>query len=50
MTTPTPQSGDTPAGFAFAVSAYLFWGFLPLYMKAIDHVPAIEIIAHRVLW
>ena len=50
MTTPAPQTGDTPAGFAFAVSAYLLWGFLPLYMKAIEHIPAVEIIAHRILW
>ncbi|MHA7889236.1 EamA family transporter RarD [Roseicyclus sp.] len=47
---PTPTTGDTPAGFAYAVSAYLIWGFLPLYMKAIAHIPAVEIIAHRVLW
>jgi chloramphenicol-sensitive protein RarD len=50
MTTPAPQSGDTRAGFAFAVMAYLMWGFLPLYMKALSHVPALEIIAHRILW
>jgi chloramphenicol-sensitive protein RarD len=47
---PTPKTGDTPAGFAYAASAYLIWGFLPLYMKAIAHIPAVEIIAHRVLW
>jgi chloramphenicol-sensitive protein RarD len=50
MTTPTPQTGDTPSGFAYATSAYLLWGFLPLYMKAIEHIPAVEIIAHRILW
>jgi chloramphenicol-sensitive protein RarD len=50
MTDPTPQTGDTPAGFAYAVAAYLLWGFLPLYMKAMAHIPAPEIIAHRVLW
>jgi chloramphenicol-sensitive protein RarD len=50
MTTPAPQSGDSAAGFGFAVSAYVLWGFLPLYMKALDHIPAVEIIAHRILW
>lgn len=50
MTTPAPQSGDTGAGFAYAVTAYLMWGFLPLYMKAITHIPPVEIIAHRILW
>jgi chloramphenicol-sensitive protein RarD len=41
---------DTGPGFAFAISAYLFWGFLPLYMKALAHVPPVEVVAHRVLW
>jgi chloramphenicol-sensitive protein RarD len=50
MTTPAPQSGDTPAGFAFAVSAYVLWGGLPIYMKAIEHIAPVEIIAHRILW
>ena len=50
MTTPTPQTGDTATGFAYAVGAYLMWGFLPLYMKAMDHIPPPEIIAHRILW
>ena len=50
MTPQTPTTGDTPAGVAYATSAYLLWGFLPLYMRAIDHIPAVEIIAHRILW
>ena len=44
------QSGDSPKGFAFALSAYFLWGFLPLFMKAIAHIPAPEIIAHRIIW
>jgi len=44
------RDGDTAAGFAYAVSAYLMWGFLPLYMKALSSVPAAEVVAHRVLW
>ena len=43
-------NGDTPAGLAFAVSAYVLWGFLPLYMKALDHVGPVEVVAHRVIW
>ncbi len=41
---------DTPRGLAFAVSAYVLWGFLPLYMKALDHVPPAEVVAHRIIW
>lgn len=44
------ETGDTISGFAFALGAYFLWGFLPLYMKALAHVPPVEVIAHRVLW
>ncbi len=37
-------------GFLFALSAYFLWGFLPLYMRAVDHIPALEVVAHRVIW
>jgi chloramphenicol-sensitive protein RarD len=47
---PASVSGDSPRGFAFAVAAYLMWGVLPLYMKALSHVPAAEVIAHRIIW
>ena len=49
-TAPTPPNVDTPRGLAFATSAYVLWGFLPLYLKLLDHVPVLEVIAHRVLW
>jgi chloramphenicol-sensitive protein RarD len=49
-TAPPTTNIDTPQGFAYAVSAYLMWGFLPLYMKALAHVPAMEVVAHRILW
>lgn len=37
-------------GFLYALSAYLLWGVLPFYMKAVAHIPAIEVVAHRALW
>ncbi|MFN3282247.1 MAG: EamA family transporter RarD [Tabrizicola sp.] len=42
--------GDTLPGFLYALTAYLLWGFLPIYMKALAHVPPVEVIAHRVIW
>lgn len=42
--------GDTLRGFFFALSAYLLWGVLPLYMKAVAHIPPVEVVAHRLLW
>ncbi len=44
------QPDDSPRGLAFAVTAYVLWGGLPLYMKALSHVPPTEVVAHRVLW
>ena len=49
-TSNTPENVDTPRGFAFAMAAYLLWGFLPLYMKLLAHMPALEVVAHRVIW
>ncbi|WP_370399743.1 EamA family transporter RarD [Sulfitobacter sp. JB4-11] len=49
-TTPPTGNEDTPQGLAFALTAYGLWGFLPLYMKLLDHMPAAEVVAHRVLW
>lgn len=33
-----------------ALSAYLAWGILGLYYKALDHVSALEILSHRIVW
>lgn len=48
---PTPtKNEDTLAGFLYALGAYFLWGFLPIYMKALAHVPPAEVVAHRVIW
>jgi chloramphenicol-sensitive protein RarD len=44
------QERDTLSGFLYAAGAYLLWGGLPLYMKALAAVPAVEVVAHRILW
>lgn len=41
---------DTPQGLAFAITAYVLWGFLPLYMKLLSHVSPAEVVAHRIIW
>ena len=33
-----------------AAAAYVLWGLLPLYWKALKAVPALEILAHRMVW
>ncbi|WP_416065847.1 EamA family transporter RarD [Rhizobium sp. ZK1] len=47
---PLIKNEDSPRGFAFALTAYLLWGFLPIYMKAVAHISPAEVIAHRILW
>ena len=47
--TPT-TSADATRGFYHALMAYGFWGFLPLYMKAVAHISPLEVVAHRILW
>ncbi|MBF8780675.1 EamA family transporter RarD [Pseudomonas fulva] len=37
-------------GYLLGLAAYIIWGSFPLYFKAIQSVPATEIIVHRVLW
>lgn len=37
-------------GFLYALAAYLLWGVMPFYMKAVAHIPAIEVVAHRAVW
>lgn len=44
------QSDDTPAGYGYAISAYVLWGGLPLYLKALSHISPLEIVAHRAIW
>lgn len=45
-----PKNEDSLRGFGFALTAYLLWGFLPLFMKALSHISPAEVIAHRVIW
>ncbi len=37
-------------GILFGAGAYLMWGVFPIYFKAIQNVPAMEIVFHRIAW
>jgi chloramphenicol-sensitive protein RarD len=52
MAAPSPhaKNEDSAAGYGYALSAYFLWGFLPLYMKMVAHIPVLEVLAHRVIW
>ena len=40
----------THEGILAALGAYVLWGLVPIYFKQLGGVPALEIIAHRVVW
>ncbi len=48
--TSTKPAGEPLSGFFFGLSAFFLWGMFPFYLKAVDHIPAVEVVAHRVLW
>lgn len=50
QTVPTVDDSGARRGFVLALSAYLLWGLLPFYMKAVAHLPLAEVVAHRILW
>ncbi|WP_380875394.1 chloramphenicol resistance permease RarD [Sphingomonas sp. DBB INV C78] len=37
-------------GVVLAFAAYLMWGLLPAYLKQLVHVPALQIVSHRLVW
>ena len=37
-------------GLLAAIAAFVMWGFFPLYWYLLKTVPAMQIIAHRVIW
>ena len=46
----TDSHARARAGILMGLGAYFLWGVLPLYFKAIVHVPALEIVSHRIIW
>ena len=37
-------------GVVYTAVAFFAWGILPFYWKALESVPAIEILVHRIIW
>ncbi|WP_147804977.1 EamA family transporter RarD [Alkalicoccus halolimnae] len=44
------QQNERSQGITAGIGAYSLWGLLPIYWKWIDHVPAFEVLAHRIVW
>ena len=46
-------SGDLPAAYLrllYGLAAFGCWGLVPLYFHALAAVPALEVLAHRIVW
>lgn len=37
-------------GIYYALMAFTFWGLVPVYFKAIEHVQPLEVVAQRIVW
>jgi chloramphenicol-sensitive protein RarD len=46
----TTAPGGSGAGLAAAIGAFTIWGVLPLYLKPLSALPALEIMSHRIVW
>jgi chloramphenicol-sensitive protein RarD len=46
----TRTNPDARIGFALGLAAYALWGVLPVYFKLVEALPAVDIVAHRVIW
>lgn len=47
---PPATRENTRLGVFAGIIAYAVWGLVPVFFKQIAEVPAVEIIAHRVVW
>ena len=45
---PKPQPGLT--GLPQALGAYVAWGLMPIFFKALTTVAPLEVVAHRIVW
>src|SRR4030042_511227 len=43
-------SREQKIGVLYGLAAFGFWGFVPLYFKALQDVLPLEILGHRVIW
>lgn len=41
---------DSKTGTGYTLAAFLMWGILPLYWQFLDNIPALQILAHRIIW
>jgi chloramphenicol-sensitive protein RarD len=50
VATSTAAAARHRSGLVAAIGAFAFWGVFPLYLNLLAAVPALEILAHRIVW
>ncbi|WP_298337399.1 EamA family transporter RarD [uncultured Erythrobacter sp.] len=46
----TASNDPKPSGLPAALSAYMIWGFMPLYIALVSSVPPFEFVGWRIIW
>jgi chloramphenicol-sensitive protein RarD len=44
------MTSQTRSGLFLGIGAYALWGILPLYLRLLNGVPTLQVLAHRVVW
>ncbi|MFC4735368.1 EamA family transporter RarD [Bacillus daqingensis] len=44
------MSNEHRSGVSAGIAAYSLWGLLPIYWKWLEVIPAVEVLAHRIIW
>jgi chloramphenicol-sensitive protein RarD len=47
---PATAAAAIRRGVLCGLTAYLAWGFFPLFFKTVSHIPPLEVVAHRIVW
>jgi chloramphenicol-sensitive protein RarD len=48
--THAPSHAEAGSGLLYGVTAYLIWGFFPVYFKAFGSIAPLQIVSHRIVW
>ncbi|MCU4177429.1 EamA family transporter RarD [Carboxylicivirga sp. N1Y90] len=44
------EQSDQAKGYLYTAQAFVSWGLLPIYWKWLSHLPALEVLSHRIFW
>ncbi|MBT2575319.1 EamA family transporter RarD [Bacillus sp. ISL-51] len=44
------QHNAARKGIIYTAVSFVMWGMFPVYWKLLEHIPAMEILAHRIIW